>query len=580
MDIRSFFLLFSVVGYVFVAYRIYHLNPKKKLNRLYALACLTFAIIGFVEYELLQATTLEDATFIYKVYNIYYLSRILMLYSVWTYAQMDKIAGKWSKIVFHLFNIVPPLLYFLSYLPATAIAPIKSLPSGGWTTYPALIPIKYWLGISWISMNTALTAFLYFITYRRATFKFERRINLSLAIFSALTTTLVLTANTVLHFKSGSTPIYTIPYILPFYVFIAWVFSNYRFFLATPQVAVDPILDAMSDLVILTDLDHKIIYINEAVSNLFDLNQEMILRKEVDDFFEIEGVSKKMSSLPLPQIAIQHYENIILKTKKHTKYLKLHVHTLGRKKIPNGYLYIGTDLTSYQNIMTQISTSNEKLKRSNQDLEQFIYIASHDLKEPLRMVNGFLHLLCMEHEKDLDQQGQQYIALAQNEAKTMFNYIEDLLQYAAIVEKKGSFSEINLPALFQNLQHKKALNFVLHAPIPQKIIGNKEQIQTLFIYLINKLNPTYQHYTIHISCTSQEHYWYFSVKHIIKKSYSSVFSQKEILHIHNIFCEKIIALHQGHFSIETPNTNQIIFTFTLLKNLSHNDLKDIEHFTN
>ena len=72
----------------------------------------------------------------------------------------------------------------------------------------------------------------------------------------------------------------------------------------------------------------------------------------------------------------------------------------------------------------------EDLARSNKDLEQFAYVASHDLKEPLRMVTGFMGLLKDRCQGKLDAKSDEYIAFASDAASRMRGLIDDLLTYS------------------------------------------------------------------------------------------------------------------------------------------------------
>jgi PAS domain S-box-containing protein len=80
----------------------------------------------------------------------------------------------------------------------------------------------------------------------------------------------------------------------------------------------------------------------------------------------------------------------------------------------------------------ELQAANVELKRSNTDLEQFAYIASHDLNEPIRMVSNFTNLLAHKYEEKLDDDAREYIAFISEGAARMQNLVADLLNYSRI----------------------------------------------------------------------------------------------------------------------------------------------------
>jgi len=92
----------------------------------------------------------------------------------------------------------------------------------------------------------------------------------------------------------------------------------------------------------------------------------------------------------------------------------------------------------------KLSESNKELMRSNNDLEQFAYIASHDLKEPLRMIGNFVGLLSRRYKNQLDQNAFEYIDFVEDGVFRMSGLINSLLTYSRVGRKETEFNEVNL----------------------------------------------------------------------------------------------------------------------------------------
>ena len=121
---------------------------------------------------------------------------------------------------------------------------------------------------------------------------------------------------------------------------------------------------------------------------------------------------------------------------------------------------------------TSLGKHLEKLKQSNAELEQFAYVASHDLQEPLRMVASYVQLLQRRYQGKLDPEADEFIAYAVDGANRMRGLIDDLLIYSRVGRLGKPFEPTNLEStldvVLKNLQASIAENnaTVTHDKLP------------------------------------------------------------------------------------------------------------------
>ena len=134
--------------------------------------------------------------------------------------------------------------------------------------------------------------------------------------------------------------------------------------------------------------------------------------------------------------------------------------------------------------------SEAALRQSNRELEQFAYVASHDLQEPLRMVANYTELLARRYEGKLDEKADKYIHFAVDGARRMQKLISDLLQYSRVESQGGSFSRVDLNVTVrQVLESLQVASEEAHAtiqvdPLPI-VMADATQMQQLFQNLLD-----------------------------------------------------------------------------------------------
>ena len=227
---------------------------------------------------------------------------------------------------------------------------------------------------------------------------------------------------------------------------------------------------------------------------------------------------------------------------------------------------------------------NEELLRSNKELEQFAYVASHDLQEPLRMVSSFTQLLAQRYKDKLDNNAQEFIQFAVEGASRMQVMINDLLDYSRIGTRGKEFSNVDihdvLGRVVSNLQlkiqEKNALITNDEVPV---IVADEGQMIQLFQNLIwNALKFCKTSPRIHISAKEGQNNYLFSVKDngigIETQYFERIFQIFQRLHPKDQYggtgiglpiCKRIVDRHGGEIWVESKPGKGSVFYFTILK---------------
>jgi PAS domain S-box-containing protein len=226
----------------------------------------------------------------------------------------------------------------------------------------------------------------------------------------------------------------------------------------------------------------------------------------------------------------------------------------------------------------------EELNRSNEELGQFAYIASHDLQEPLRMVASYTQLLSRRYKGQLDADADEFIAFAVDGASRMQRLIEDLLAYSRVAtagnELQDTSSEYALEQAVMNLHTgiKESGAIVTHDPLPRVQADEMQLVQLLQNLIGNAIK--YQNLgtpRVHISATKNGAIgWHFAVKDnglgIDPQYFERIFGMFQRLHRRDEFsgtgvglaiCKKIVERHGGTLRVESRPGYGSTFSFDL-----------------
>ncbi|SNR97836.1 PAS domain S-box-containing protein [Belliella buryatensis] len=241
-----------------------------------------------------------------------------------------------------------------------------------------------------------------------------------------------------------------------------------------------------------------------------------------------------------------------------------------------------------QQLNLELQKNIKGLALSNQELEQFAYIASHDLQEPLRMVSSFMRLLEKKYDQILDEKAKQYIHFAIDGANRMKQIILDLLEFSRVGRDNGNMEYIPVKSIIEKvlgLQSKRILelNAMFEIGDLPMIKSFETPIRQIFQNLIeNSLKYTRKGVKPSIKIKAEElpNYWKFSVEDnglgIQQEYFDKIFILFQRLHTKDEFSgtgiglaivKKNVDLLGGEIWVESEVDKGTTFFFTIKKQL-------------
>jgi PAS domain S-box-containing protein len=259
-----------------------------------------------------------------------------------------------------------------------------------------------------------------------------------------------------------------------------------------------------------------------------------------------------------------------------------------------GVFAAARDITVRKEMENEIKQTVEKLKQSNAELEQFAYVASHDLQEPLRMVASYVQLLEQRYKGKIDPEADEFIAYAVDGANRMRGLIDDLLTYSRVSRLGKPFEstdlESTLDVVLKNLQASIAESgaVVTHDKLLM-VMADGGQLVQLFQNLIGNAIKFHgeEPPRVHVSAQVKENEYLFSVHDngigIAPEYFDRLFKIFQRLHTREEYpgsgiglaiCKKIVERHGGRIWIESQVGKGSTISFTLSKKKEKGETKE------
>jgi PAS domain S-box-containing protein len=250
---------------------------------------------------------------------------------------------------------------------------------------------------------------------------------------------------------------------------------------------------------------------------------------------------------------------------------------------PKELIGVMVDISREREIHQELERRTNELQRSNAELEQFAYVASHDLQEPLRTVVSYLQLIEEDYRNTLGAEGKEFLDYAVDGAKRMQTLINDLLVYSRVERRGRPFEPVSLEAVLHEVLSDLRTGIVeagaqiTHDTLPMVSADVMQLAQLLQNILSNALKfRDREPPRIHLSAEREGPMWRIAVRDngigIAPEYQDLIFAIFQRLHVRDEFpgtgiglavCAKIVERHGGRIWVESAVGKGSTFYFTL-----------------
>ncbi|MGI9534230.1 MAG: PAS domain S-box protein, partial [Thermodesulfobacteriota bacterium] len=253
----------------------------------------------------------------------------------------------------------------------------------------------------------------------------------------------------------------------------------------------DNIIKSLIDTLIVTDSDGTIKMINKSALELLGYNRYEIVGENLSIIFPEEDLPRDKSLIDT-YISREYVSKAEVRYQtKNGEIIPVSISSSVIKETNDeidGIVFVAQDISDYKRA-EQLARSSEALERSNKELEQFAYVASHDLQEPLRMITSYVQLLKRRYGDNLDNDANDYIDFAVDGAERMKILIQDLLAFSRVGTSGEEFTLTSTQAILDEVLSNLEISInengavITSDPLPDLVV-DRTQIMQLFQNLI------------------------------------------------------------------------------------------------
>ncbi len=621
------FALVSLLSFgtsIILASLVWFRGPRSLVNRAFAFFCLLAAYLSFTEFGLRQADSFETAYFWLKASAFWPIILPALLHFALAFTEQSRLLSNRST-------------YVLLYAPALALSLLglttELMTTGlaeeywGWTDIHGKNVVSY-IASSWVFIVSVLTTYLCLRYYLRTAERHRKQQARCVLIGISILLVVGFIAEPFLTLLQTKIPDLVTPAFAIGSVFIGYGIWKYRLFALTAATAAESILSTMSHLLFLVNPEGRIMKVNQAALGILGYREEGLIGRDVGAILTNGGGEEALVNWagPTGQLTSNAMRDAEMTAKTRLgERIPISVSTSPVRTEDGslqGIVCIAQDITERKQAEEALRKAHDELEirveertielakanqalqveiierkraegelkqtmadlaRSNAELQEFAYMASHDLQEPLRMVTSYVQLLARRYRGELDADADDFIAYAVDGTSRMQRMINDLLAYSRVGTSGKDFGltdcAVVLDQTIANLQVaiEESGAVITHDPLPS-VTADASQLVQLFQNLISNAikfrdeEPLH----VHVSAERKGDEMVFSIRDngigIDPEHIDHVFRTFQRLHskgeypgmgIGLAICRRIVERHGGCIWVESQSGKGSTFYFTI-----------------
>ncbi len=287
------------------------------------------------------------------------------------------------------------------------------------------------------------------------------------------------------------------------------------------------LLETSTDIILTHDLTGRISYINKFGIKMTGYSEHELLGSSIASILppeELQAMNDRAIARNRGDIGTYEYETKFITKSGKIVVVEVHSASIIREGKSTEFLVNARDITERKQAEERIQKLNEELEQrvidrtaqlqaSNKELEAFAYSVSHDLRAPLRHIDGFIEILRQKAQSKLDEQSLHYMNIIEDAAKQMGTLIDDLLSFSRMGRAEMSKVPLNTSLLVNEVVdylHPEIGNRDIQwqiAPLPT-VTGDKAMLRVVFVNLLSnalKFTRPREHAVIEIGYTDDNH---------------------------------------------------------------------------